>query len=68
METLYWVLFAALIAVCAFVEFGKGAKDKLQTSSAFLAFRNNYIVVYCLMMGETLDLTPSLLVHVLTSV
>jgi len=52
METLYWVLFGVLVVGCAIVEFGKGAKDKLQTSSAFLAFRNNYIVVYCLMMGE----------------
>ena len=52
MENLYWILFGSLLVVCLIVEFGKGSKDKLQTSSNFVSFRNNYIFVYCLMMGE----------------
>lgn len=51
MDAMYIVTFAVLLITCAALELTKGKKDKIQTSSAFEAFKNNYLVVYSLMMG-----------------
>ena len=53
MEQFFYVLFAVLGVGCAALEFTKGKlSDKLQTTTVFNAFKNNYLVVYSLMMGE----------------
>ena len=52
MEAFFWVVFGLLTIVCGGLEFTKGQKDKIQTNSAFEAFKNNYLVVYSLMMGK----------------
>lgn len=35
----------------AALELSKTSKDRINTSSAFTSFKNNYLVVYSLMMG-----------------
>lgn len=52
MELFYYVLFGAMAAVVAVLELGgKTNKDRITTSQAFNSFKNNYILVYSLMMG-----------------
>ncbi|KAB1215535.1 Molybdate-anion transporter [Morella rubra] len=51
MELFYFLVFGAFAAVVAALELGKTSKDRLNTSSAFNAFKNNYILVYSLMMA-----------------
>ncbi|EHA8587269.1 molybdate-anion transporter [Cocos nucifera] len=51
MEALYYLLFGALSVVVALLEFSKTSKDRISTSVAFNSFKNNYIVVYSLMMA-----------------
>lgn len=51
MEAYYYVVFGVLVAVLAALEFSKSSKDRISTSAAFNAFKNNYLVVYSLMMG-----------------
>jgi hypothetical protein len=50
MEAFYYAVFAALAAVVAGLELGKGGKDRVATTSAFNAFKNSYVLVYSLMM------------------
>ena len=58
MEAFYILLFAAIAATTVFFELGKGRSSSSSSSSTslltrdFLAFRNNYVLVYALMMGE----------------
>lgn len=52
MESFYFVVFACLAAVVSVMELSKSDKDRVNTSSAFNAFKNNYLVVYSLMMGN----------------
>ncbi|MBA0685324.1 hypothetical protein Goari_012989 [Gossypium aridum] len=51
MELFYFVVFGALGAVVAALELSKSSKDRINTSSAFNSFKNNYLVVYSLMMA-----------------
>ncbi|CAI5478985.1 unnamed protein product, partial [Closterium sp. Yama58-4] len=51
MEAFFWAVFGALVVLCAGLEGSKGQRDKLQTSPAFQSFKNNYLLVYSLMMG-----------------
>ncbi|KAJ4711818.1 Molybdate-anion transporter, Major facilitator superfamily domain protein [Melia azedarach] len=51
MESFYFVVFACLAAVVSVMELSKSDKDRVNTSSAFNAFKNNYLVVYSLMMA-----------------
>ncbi|MQL70381.1 hypothetical protein Taro_002702 [Colocasia esculenta] len=51
MEVFYYLLFGALSLVVAGLEFSKTSKDRVTTSSAFNSFKNNYLVVYSLMMA-----------------
>lgn len=51
MEIFYFVVFAGLAAVVAALELSKSSRDRINSSSAFNAFKNNYLVVYSLMMG-----------------
>ncbi|XP_040986748.1 molybdate-anion transporter-like [Juglans microcarpa x Juglans regia] len=51
MELFYFLVFGALTAVVAALELSKTGKDRMNTSSAFNAFKNNYILVYSLMMA-----------------
>ncbi|WOL05681.1 molybdate-anion transporter-like [Canna indica] len=51
MEVFYYLVFGALSAVVAVLELSKSGKDRVSTSSAFNAFKNNYLVVYSLMMA-----------------
>lgn len=51
MELFYFFLFGALSAVVAALELSKRNKDRITTSSAFNAFKNNYLLIYSLMMG-----------------
>lgn len=54
MEAYYYLVFGVLVAVLAALEFSKSSKDRISTSAAFNAFKNNYLVVYSLMMGNVL--------------
>ncbi|KAL0873137.1 hypothetical protein Bca101_022842 [Brassica carinata] len=51
MEVFYYVVFGVLGIVVAALELSKNNKDRINTSSAFTSFKNNYLVVYSLMMG-----------------
>ncbi|KAK8934524.1 hypothetical protein KSP39_PZI014926 [Platanthera zijinensis] len=51
MELFYYLLFAGLSAVVALVELSKTSKDRVAGSAAFNSFKNNYLVVYSLMMA-----------------
>lgn len=51
MEIFYYLVFGALSLVVAALEFSKTSKDRITTSSAFSSFKNNYLVVYSLMMA-----------------
>ncbi|CAM8924947.1 unnamed protein product [Rhodiola kirilowii] len=51
MELFYYVVFGGLSAVVAALELSKNNKDRIITSPAFNSFRNNYLVVYSLMMA-----------------
>jgi hypothetical protein len=50
MEVFYYLVFGGLAAVVAGLELGKSAKDRVTTSQAFNSFKNNYVLVYSLMM------------------
>ena len=52
MEVFYYLVFGALSAVVFGVEISKTTKDRINTSPAFNSFKNNYLVVYSLMMGK----------------
>ncbi|KAJ8513264.1 hypothetical protein OPV22_003698 [Ensete ventricosum] len=51
MEVFYYLVFGGLAAVAAVMELSKTSKDRIATSSAFNAFKNNYCLVYSLMMA-----------------
>lgn len=51
MEAFYLLVFGALSAVVAALEFSKTSKDRITTSPLFNSFKNNYILVYSLMMA-----------------
>ncbi|KMT12446.1 hypothetical protein BVRB_5g103750 [Beta vulgaris subsp. vulgaris] len=51
MEVFYILVFGALAAVVAALELTKTSKDRINTSSAFNSFKNNYVLVYSLMMA-----------------
>lgn len=52
MEIFYYMVFGGLSAVVAALELSKSNKDRVNTSSAFNSFKNNYLLVYSLMMGR----------------
>ena len=52
MEFFYYTVFGVLAAVVTALELSKTNKDRINTSSAFNSFKNNYLVVYSLMMGN----------------
>ncbi|XP_050253535.1 uncharacterized protein LOC126699636 [Quercus robur] len=51
MEIFYYLLFGGLGAVVAAVELSKNNKDRITTTPAFNSFKNNYLLVYSLMMA-----------------
>nr|GMD34842.1 molybdate-anion transporter-like [Ipomoea batatas]GMD41465.1 molybdate-anion transporter-like [Ipomoea batatas]GMD49629.1 molybdate-anion transporter-like [Ipomoea batatas] len=51
MEVFYYMVFGGLAAVVAALELSKSSKDRISTSPTFNAFKNNYLVVYSLMMA-----------------
>lgn len=53
MELFYYMVFGALAAVVAALELSKTNKDRINTSSVFESFKNNYLLVYSLMMGRS---------------
>lgn len=59
MEFFFYLIFGLLAIICAASELSKGQKDKYTTIPAFEAFKNNYLLVYSLMMGKT----PTLITH-----
>ncbi|KAK8946825.1 hypothetical protein KSP39_PZI007357 [Platanthera zijinensis] len=52
MELVYYLLFSGLLAVVALLELSKNNKDRVATSAAFNSFKNNYLVIYSLMMAR----------------
>jgi Sugar-tranasporters, 12 TM len=52
MDMVYWILFAGLAASAAGLELTKAADTTIVKNSDFKRFRNNYLLVYSLMMGE----------------
>lgn len=53
MELFYYLVFGGLAVVVAAMELSKSNKDRFNTSSSFNSFKNNYLVVYSLMMGKS---------------
>jgi hypothetical protein len=51
MEMFYYLVFGGLGAVVAALELSKSSKDRTNTSAPFNSFKNNYLLVYSLMMG-----------------
>ncbi|KAG0486592.1 hypothetical protein HPP92_008687 [Vanilla planifolia] len=51
MELIYYLLFGILSVVVSLLELSKTSKDRVTTSAAFSSFKNNYLVVYSLMMA-----------------
>ncbi|GLJ40202.1 hypothetical protein SUGI_0824690 [Cryptomeria japonica] len=51
MEFFYYAVFGVMTVVVAALELTKGSKDRLSTSVPFNSFKNNYLVVYSLMMA-----------------
>ncbi|XP_009358691.1 molybdate-anion transporter [Pyrus x bretschneideri] len=51
MELFYILLFGGMAAVVAALELSKNNKDRIHTTSAFNAFKNNYLLIYSLMMA-----------------
>ncbi|CAN1254694.1 Molybdate-anion transporter [Linum perenne] len=51
MEIFYFLVFGGLSAVVALLEFSKNNKDRVNTSLVFNSFKNNYLLVYSLMMA-----------------
>ncbi|KAL6349238.1 hypothetical protein AAG906_033894 [Vitis piasezkii] len=51
MEVFYFLVFGGLAAVVAALELSKTSKDRINTSTAFTSFKNNYLLVYSLMMA-----------------
>ena len=59
METFLLLVFASLAALTALLELSKRQKSKQETTNRdFIRFRNNYVLVYALMMGTSVRLTP----------
>ena len=52
METFLLLVFAAVAAIAALLELSKRQSSKQETTNRdFIRFRNNYVLVYALMMG-----------------
>ncbi|CAH2064704.1 unnamed protein product [Thlaspi arvense] len=51
MEVFYYLVFGAMAAVVAALELSKTNKDRINTSSSFNSFKNNYLVVFSIMMA-----------------
>ncbi|XP_004502700.1 uncharacterized protein [Cicer arietinum] len=51
MELFFYFVFGGLAAVVAALELSKNNKDRINTSSAFNTFKNNYLLIYSLMMA-----------------
>ncbi|KAG7016808.1 Molybdate-anion transporter [Cucurbita argyrosperma subsp. argyrosperma] len=53
MEIFYFLVFGTMSLVVAALELSKTNKDRINTPSAFNSFKNNYLLVYSLMMVES---------------
>ena len=52
-QVYYWIQFGCLAVCCAMLEMQKmGTKERVSMPQNFLTFRNGYLFVYSLMMGE----------------
>ncbi|KAL1822309.1 hypothetical protein DCAR_0310137 [Daucus carota subsp. sativus] len=51
MEAFYYMVFGVLGMIVAATELSKSNKDRINTSQPFNSFKNNYLVVYSLMMA-----------------
>ncbi|KVI10213.1 Major facilitator superfamily domain, general substrate transporter [Cynara cardunculus var. scolymus] len=51
MEVFYYMVFGGLGLIVAALELSKNNKDRVTTSQAFTSFKNNYLLVYSLMMA-----------------
>lgn len=55
MEIIYYLLFGVLAVAAAFLELSRGKEaGHGSMTPEFLSFRNNYVLVYSLMMGTDL--------------
>ncbi|PWA95736.1 major facilitator superfamily protein [Artemisia annua] len=51
MEVFYWMVFGGMGIIVAVLELSKNNKDRITTSQSFSSFKNNYLLVYSLMMA-----------------
>ncbi|XP_073018190.1 uncharacterized protein [Primulina eburnea] len=51
MELFYYLVFGAVGAVVAALELSKSNKDRINASASFNSFKNNYVLVYSIMMA-----------------
>ncbi|KAG8659009.1 hypothetical protein MANES_02G003800v8 [Manihot esculenta] len=51
MEIFYFMVFGGLTAVVAALELSKTSRDRINAPSVFNSFKNNYLLVYSLMMA-----------------
>jgi hypothetical protein len=65
MESFYWVVFAFFLVATGFLELKNRAaaaaaeKGQEKGSALFNAFKNNYLLVYSLMMGTRVPLVDA---------
>ncbi|KAL5078119.1 hypothetical protein RYX36_017103 [Vicia faba] len=50
MELFFYAVFGGLAAIVAVLELSKNNKDRINTSSAFNSFKNNYLLIYSLIV------------------
>lgn len=58
MDLFYIIVFGGLAALAGALEFTKPADLTAVKNADFRRFRNNYLLVYSLMMGEDLPMIP----------
>ena len=63
MEIFYYLVFGGLGLVVAAMELSKNSKDRINTTPAFNSFKNNYLLVYSLMMGIIIIIISLILLH-----
>lgn len=58
MDLFYIIVFSGLAALAGALEFTKPADLTAVKNAEFRRFRNNYLLVYSLMMGEVSPMSP----------
>lgn len=52
MEVFYYLVFGVMAIFVAVLELSNTNKERINTSSAFNSFKNNYLLIFSIMMGK----------------